>query len=425
MTDRLLEDGTPRRLEDMTVRLLEEPVVVDPPPDYEPPLGLVARLTEDGQPRLLEDGTVRYLEQLAPVAPPPGGGAPVIVRPFRFALGPRTAGAGTVELADNVGVALKASRADGWSADFALSATDLAANTLDELASDLFVARFSQPWRRLRVMSIDQEWDESGGIGASCVAGEPRAVLNRRFLWADLTFTAEDQGAIAWALIEHSQTRDGGDLGLTAGVLDDTIQRERTYLTGDNIGQRLRELSEVIDGPWYEIDASLAFHARARGTERRYSIPLQLGVTARRLRRASGAAQFANAVQGTGDNEQTTRVLAESVDIATDPRGRWEAVAAWSSVVVQDTLDEHTAGELSDRVRPLTQWVATIDAARWLSDFPVEPFDIVEVVVPRSTIAPAGTPATRVLAQVDTLSFSVLPSGEVTNPEVTLVEVEA
>ena len=423
MTDRLLEDGTARRLENTTLRILEEPIVVDPPPDYEPPLGLIPRLLEDGTPRLLEDGTVRFLEQTAP-APPPDGGGPAVYRPFRLHVGPSTAAAGTVELADFAQVGIKASRADGWSADFSLAGTALAASAIDELATDLFVARFGQPWRRMRILSAEQEWDANGAIGVNVIAADHRAVLNRRHLWEDLSFADEDQGAIAWALVAHTQSLDGGDLGLTAGVLDDTVQRDRTYLIGDNIGERLRELSEVIDGPWYEIDSSLVFHARARGTERRYSIPLQLGVTARRLRRASGAAGFANAVQGTGNNEQTARSFAESATIATDPRGRWETVQSWSSVVEQTTLDEHTAGELTNRVNPLTQWVASIDSTRWLSDFPIEPFDVVEVVVPKSIVAPVGTPATRVLAQVDTIGFSILDTGEVTSIEATLVELE-
>lgn len=423
MTDRLLEDGTPRLLQDGTRRILEEPVVVDPPPTYEPPPGATPRLLEDGTVRLLEDGTVRILETVA-IAPPPGDDEePPREFPFKLTVGPRTGGRGTAPLTDFTTIGVRASRSDGWSADFSLSGSAQAARVIDELASDLFIARLNEPWKRLRIGQVEQEWDEDGGENLAVIAMDHRAILNRRYLWDDITFTGEDQGVIAWDLIAHTQSLDGGDLGLTAGTLDDTVQRIRSYLTGDNIGERLRELSEVIGGPWYEIDADLRFHVRARGTERRYSMPLQLGVTARRLRSVSGAAEFANAVQGVGDNEQTVRVGLETAGIATDPRGRWEAVAAWTSVIVQDTLAEHTAGELDDRVSPLTKWSATIDSARWLSDFPVEPFDVVTVIVPPSIVAPVGTPATSVTAQVDTLSFSILPNGEVTNPEVTLVEV--
>lgn len=421
MTDRLLEDGTTTRtLESGATRILEEAVVVTPPDTTPTPGagGLVQRLLEDGSPRILEDGTARILESLP---------ADTIVsgRPFRFGIGPSSGPAPTVELSDFAGIAVKATRADGWSADWGMSGLAAASAVLDELATDLFVYRLAQPWKRMRVLSVGQGWDENGGSDVSCIAVDHRGVLNRRYVQEELTFTSATQGLIAWGLVDHTQQQVGGDLGLTWGTLDDSVDRDRTYLVGDNIGQRLRELSEVIDGPWYEIDPDLTFHVYAPGTERRYSLALALGVTARRIARASGAATYANSVQGTGDNEQTTRVVADAPDLATNPRGRWEAVASWPSVTRQTTLEEHTAAELAARTRPLTRWTATLDPQRWLSDFPVVPYDIVNLVVPTNVIAPVGTPKNQVLVQVDSISFSVVASGEITPPEIEVIELEA
>lgn len=417
MTDRLLEDGTQRRTEDSNVRILEEAVVVIPP-DYEPPVsvGVTTRLLEDGTVRRVEDGFARLLESL-PAETVTGP------RPFRFGFGPSSSTRSTVELSDFPQVSLSASRADGWTLSTSVPGSSVAARQINELATDVFVTRFAQEWRRLRILTAEQEWDEDGGGNVAVAAVDYRGVWNRRFLTDDLVFTDEPQGDIAYGLIDHAQGQVGGDYGMLPGELDDTITRSRSYLTGDNIGERLRELSEVIDGPWYEVDADLTFHARARGTERRYSIPLQLGSTARRLRRGSGAAQFANAVQGTGDNEQTVREFWEDPDLATDPRGRWETTAAWSTVIQQSTLAEHTEAEGERRVSPFTTWTATIDSTRWLTDFPIVPFDVVEIVVPRDTAAPVGVPTDRVLAQVDTISFSVTKDGEVTSIEATFVEI--
>lgn len=66
----------------------------------------------------------------------------------------------------------------------------------------------------------------------------------------DLTFTGEDQVEIARALLTHMQEQQGADLGLILRPGLSGQARDRTYKGAERApyGQRLTELSEVLDG---------------------------------------------------------------------------------------------------------------------------------------------------------------------------------
>lgn len=74
---------------------------------------------------------------------------------------------------------------------------------------------------------------------------------------SDLTFTGADQFAIAAGLVNHWQTQGHGHYGIdTSAVGTSAVLRDRTYLRDElhNIGQRLQELGEVIDGFDMHVD---------------------------------------------------------------------------------------------------------------------------------------------------------------------------
>lgn len=80
----------------------------------------------------------------------------------------------------------------------------------------------------------------------------------------DATYTAVDQTAIAWGLINASQGASGGALGITSGTLGTGVTRSASYLTRDGkyVLEAIQDLSEMDDGPDFWIDpATRAFNA--------------------------------------------------------------------------------------------------------------------------------------------------------------------
>ncbi|MGH3659015.1 MAG: hypothetical protein ACRDUA_20370, partial [Micromonosporaceae bacterium] len=89
-----------------------------------------------------------------------------------------------------------------------------------------------------------------------------RAVLNRRRTINTDTnvFAAVDQAEIAWGLVAQTQSHLAGHLGISKGVgfPGASIVRDRTYMAGDSIGERIQELSEVVDGFDWDITPASA-----------------------------------------------------------------------------------------------------------------------------------------------------------------------
>ncbi len=87
------------------------------------------------------------------------------------------------------------------------------------------------------------------------------------------TFSATDQGAILWALIDHTQTQTNGNIGITEGTIEATVDRDRTYPIDKNIGDAIIEMTEVINGLDVEITPDKVFNVYKRiGEDRSYLI---------------------------------------------------------------------------------------------------------------------------------------------------------
>ncbi len=72
-------------------------------------------------------------------------------------------------------------------------------------------------------------------------------------------FSATDAGAIAWTLIDESQTLTNGDFGITEGTIETSVNRDRTY-EYKNIYDAIVQLSEVQNGFDFEITAAKEFN---------------------------------------------------------------------------------------------------------------------------------------------------------------------
>jgi hypothetical protein len=85
-----------------------------------------------------------------------------------------------------------------------------------------------------------------------------QTVLERRTNRADLTYTQQDQAAIARGLVDQAQTGASRNLHIdTSGVGNTGVLRDRTYVGVERkrFGQLLSDLSAVINGFDYRFDA--------------------------------------------------------------------------------------------------------------------------------------------------------------------------
>lgn len=324
-------------------------------------------------------------------SPAPFDAEPIALPTFTAAVGPWTATDPAQELTSFSTVRITLNFDDGDSIQFDASAESPEALYLDELASDVWVRGPIE--QRFRVTSIDQEWDPNGGSKLTVTALSYKRLFNARLIGVGgLSFAAgTDQGEIVWGLVNHSQGRTNGSLGITKGTVTTGVTRERTYVEGDNIGDQLGKLQDVIDGPWWDVDFDRVLTVAMPSTFPTLETPLAIGVSARSLQRRSVAAQFANVIYADGNKQETTPVWREHPDLATDPRGRWEAARGFPTTELQQTLIESAEGAVLDAHSPAAVWAAVVEPRRWLNDFQVMPGDRVVVTVPStSATATAG-----------------------------------
>lgn len=92
-------------------------------------------------------------------------------------------------------------------------------------------------------------------------ASDPLFHLERKLIrsvsgstWNPKTFTGKDQSLILWELIAAA----AADHGVAKGSIPTSINRDRTYPPGKEIGQALTEMAEVIGGPDFELEPVVA-----------------------------------------------------------------------------------------------------------------------------------------------------------------------
>jgi len=175
-----------------------------------------------------------------------------------------------------------------------------------------------------------------------------RGLLDRRLFMSQVSFADTEQIDIAWAMIAHTQGQVGGNLGITRGTAPASGQlRDRNYDPGDGIGQRLQELSNVINGFQYEIDPQKRFNTWYPERRRVADYVLACPGSVDEANVESGLDRFANAIVATGDNS----VLAPQVRVdgtsVGGPEGRWEAGFNYPDVSNAATLSEHADGRLA------------------------------------------------------------------------------
>lgn len=302
---------------------------------------------------------------------PPDAGEPADQPVWSFVLGPATGGM-TREL----------SRARSRKCSFKLVEPSEAACEIDgrhpeaayltELATDLHVLRapyYGARKERLYRGRVGKSGDtfDADTHSVTVPSLDYRAVLKRRHLMhgSRQVWTKQDQAAIAFGLIEQAQRLPGGDYGITMGHQPTTgVLRDRNYDLGDNIGERIQELSEVIDGFDWDITSTSAAGLQLDiwYPQRGVVLPgivLEFGGAIASGSRTVDSGDYANhiratgtAPEGGGDEPQPEERPVPGSPWASRPEGRWDKTYG-ESITTQAALAER-AEWLLDQAQVVT-----------------------------------------------------------------------
>lgn len=312
---------------------------------------------------------------------------------------------------------------EGCSFEFQSRGRSLGAALIQELDTDVYVYREGVLEQRFRIVSVTQEWDSDGEDIITVSAVCYRRLLKSRHVITPLTFTSTGHGDIIAALIAHTQSQPNGDLGITVGSLDNSVLRDRSYTTGDNIFDAITDMTRVQDGIAWDINANLELIVRPLFDYPLRTTPIELGATARSLSRPSNAEGFANVAIVSGDFEATTPVVFGTAGLVFDARGRWEKVTSLPGEQFQSALEERALGTLDTALSPPSTWTADIVPFRYFTDLDLEIGELVALVEP-DTIAYRRGPANAVLLQIVDRTLRQTADGD-TEVSVSGVEITA
>ena len=238
---------------------------------------------------------------------------------------------------------------DACDAALTIAGRSMDAALVTELATDLLVYRGTQLMFRGRITTAEDQLDTERH-SVAIKATDYRGLLDRRMVWDSdpVSFTQVPQAEIAWALINQSQSRPGGDLGITRGNIPQDRPRDRLFEAGQVVGGLIDGLSELIDGFDWEVTPELAFNVWHpwRGTTK--ATVLDYGGTVATLDRRSASGDFANVVRAVGA-EGTAPVTVVADGASSDQRGLWETSVGDPDLLLQSTVADRAAGLLAER----------------------------------------------------------------------------
>lgn len=217
--------------------------------------------------------------------------------------------------------------------------------------------------------SIREELDEDGESKLVATFKDPFARIYGdgsgqepgRILLAPADFVGVDQGTIAWSLIDLlNQVGTAGDTGLRQGTIEATTARDRSYVTGKNVGEAIEQLTQVVGG--FDFEVLPLDPTTADGKLGEFAVYASQGSDRADLIWGYGKGTFANVRKAerniTPPINRVHMVTSDGLESIQDDglsrgrQGEWAvSLSAPNDVVQQATLD----GQAEDALRP--DWV--------------------------------------------------------------------
>jgi hypothetical protein len=256
-------------------------------------------------------------------------------------------------------------------ASFALDGTSRDADRIQELVTDVWLFREGVPLYRGRVGATSDSHDGSRHA-VTVSSADYQAILGRRLLLEGdtLTYPQVDQAQLAWNLINTTQSRTGGGLGIVRGIGQTTgVLRDLVLEPGETVGHYMGLLANVRNGFEWALRPSpdttdLAFdiYHPSRGTDRQVVLDFPGAIV--RFDRQVDPGQYANSIRVSGDDAiapATTTVP----DIAARDEGRWEAQVGDTAIKEAATLTARAQAELATASVVTPSWTVTLRRDFW------------------------------------------------------------
>ena len=139
-------------------------------------------------------------------------------------------------------------------------------------------------------------------------------LFNSRFTGAIDIYSGIDAGAIAWSLIDDSQSLTDGDFGITQGNIETTINRDRSYYN-QNIMDAIIKLSNVVNGFDFEVTDEKVFNVYSKkGVDRSSEVVFQYGLNMNNISIESDFSKPANEGIALGEGFASEQLRETSVD---------------------------------------------------------------------------------------------------------------
>jgi len=145
-------------------------------------------------------------------------------------------------------------------------------------------------------------------------------LLGFRFagLTSDKTYSSTDAGSIAWDLIDTTQNLTYGDLGITQGTIQTSINRTLTY-TRKNIKEAIEDLSGADNGFDFEITPTKVFNVYypIKGIDRTSTVIFRYpGNIIKSIEEVNDASNLANSVLAIGSGFGLQEINVQKDDIS-------------------------------------------------------------------------------------------------------------
>ena len=308
------------------------------------------------------------------IVPPAAG-------PWRILYGPpqpQGGVTGEVLQAQSKTITLRTEPDQNHEVTFDADGTDPAIAGITELETDLIVMYGPQIIFDGRVVPT-QDTLTASAHRTQVTALDYREVLRRRFLLTGdqpaLTWTDIEQATIAWNMIQATQARPGGNLGITRGTGQTTgVKRTYTATAGDYAGDDITSLAQLDNGfewqvtPYTMSDLRFDVFYPQQGTGR--GVVLAWGdARISSITRNVDPSTFANAVYvtssaSTSGTKTLTPVHLEAADIGSRAEGRWDTVTGTDDQA-QSTLNDHAAALLNQAQVLVPSYTITFYPGAW------------------------------------------------------------
>lgn len=193
---------------------------------------------------------------------------------------------------------------------------------------------------------LDNFGDIDGNITVECVSYI--GMLKDRYTDQVKNYSSTDAGEIAWDLINETQSRTNGHLGLTKGTIEVTTRRDRTY-EYKNVLEAIKDLTKVNGGFDFDLTYTqtadgdldkIKFNVYSdKGQTRNYEFKLGYNVQNISVSTVGDIVNYVTYIgAGTGDD-----IITVTAEDATSQKGytRREDVIARKDISIEDTLTEH------------------------------------------------------------------------------------